>query len=105
MVRKTTFVNGLFIIDELHRDYYYDGERIGFHMKKDIYKETLGFLAGSLAGYVGSLVSPYIGIPMALYSSFYMSNYAEEKAYEKYIRSIQPNYDPTVGMYNFFMIY
>ena len=74
-------------------------------MKKDIYKETLGGVAGSLAGYVGSLVSPYIGIPMALYSSFYMSNYAEEKAYENYIRSIQPYYEPTVGMYNFFMIY
>lgn len=105
LVRKTRFVNGLFIVDELHRDYYYDGERIGFHMKKDIYKETLGGVAGSLAGYVGSLVSPYIGIPMALYSSFYMSNYAEEKAYENYIRSIQPYYEPTVGMYNFFMIY
>ena len=105
LVKKTSFINGIFIVDELHRDYYYDGERIGFHMKKDIYKESTGLLAGTLAGYVGSSVSPYIGILMALYSSFYMSNYAEEKAYENYIHSIQPNYDPTEGMYNFFMTY
>ena len=105
LVRYTNAVNSAFIVNELYMDYYYDKGHYGFHLNKDLHKEIYNYTGAYIAGYIGGLISPYIAIPAAFISSFYISNNYEEKAYQNYIRSFQPDCNPELGMYNFFMIY
>lgn len=105
LVRYTNAVNSAFIANELYMDYYYDKGHYGFHLNKDLHKEIYNYTGACVAGYIGGLISPYIAIPAAFISSFYISNNFEEKAYQNYIRSFQPDCNPELGMYNFFMIY
>ena len=101
----TNVVNTAFIVNEFYMDYYYDKGHYGFHLNKDIHKEIYSYTGAYVVGYIGGLISPYIAIPAAFISSFYISNNYEEKAYQNYIRSFQPDCNSELGMYNFFVIY
>lgn len=105
MLKYTNVVNKAFIANELYMDYYYDKGHYGFHLNKDINKEIHSNIAGYTIGYLGSLISPWVSIPAAFISSFYISINYEEKAYHDYIRFFQPDGNPEIGMYNFFMTY
>lgn len=105
LIKTTNIINGAFIAEELYRDYYRDGMQWGFNLNKDFRKEIGGLLGGAVGGAVGGFLGPYGAIIGSVFGSSYISNFIEKNAYEKYIWNLQPNADPTIGMYYFFNTY
>ena len=91
LISVTRVVGDAFKLEELYRDYYYDGGRIGFNFDKDLRRD----IGESLGGFAGSSVSSIIGSSAAtvlgIIGGCYIGLRIEQNAYEQYIRGWEPS--------------